>query len=116
MTTETVPTTTARRLPYLDDMLPPGIARQVQAEHDARVGALEALLAESRQDADRNADVANRNAAAVDAYLTELRSARRVVTAARDMVAIWDAAGYSEYLARELGPAGHLVRIVQEVR
>lgn len=115
MTSETVPTTTARPLPYVHDMLPPGIAQQVQTEHDALVGSLEALLAESRADADRITDIAARNAHQVDAYLAELRAARAVVTAARDLVTIWDACGYSEYLTRELGPAGHLVRVVQDL-
>lgn len=112
----TVPTTTARALPYVDDMLPPGIARQVQAEHDARVGALEVLLAESRQDADRNAEHCDRSVTTIQALSAELAAARRVVTAARDLVAIWDACGYSDYLARELGPAGHLVRTVRDGR
>lgn len=116
MTTETVPTTTARPLPYLAELLPPGIATKVQTEHDVRIGALEALLAESRQDADRNADLAARNAAHVDAYLTELRAARRVVAAARDLVAIWETSGHAAIVTRVLGPAGHLVRTVRDGR
>ena len=113
MTTETVPTTTARPLPYLDDMLPPGIARQVQAEHDAQVGALEVLLAASREDADRNAEVAIRAAATVDALTAELRAARGIVRAARDLVASWEASGFADNVTRVVGPAGHLVRTVQ---
>ena len=115
MTTETVPVPTARRLPYVHDMLPPGIAQQVQTEHDVAIAALEVLLAESRADADRATDIAARNAHQVDAYLAELRAARAVVTAARDLITIWDACGYSEYLTRELGPAGHLVRVVTDL-
>ncbi|PTU57585.1 hypothetical protein DBB34_03365 [Sphaerisporangium cinnabarinum] len=112
----TVPRTTARPLPYIHDMLPPGIAQQVQAEHDALVGSLEALLAESRADADRITDVAARNAHQVDAYLAELRAARRVVTAARDLVAIWEASGHAAVVTRVLGPAGHLVHTVRDSR
>lgn len=87
---EIVPVPTAHSLPFVHDLLAPGIASQVQAAHDFAVASLEVLLAESRQDADRNAEIAARNAAQVDAYLSELRAARRVIEAASALVKAWD--------------------------
>lgn len=87
---ETVPVPTAHSLPFVHELLAPGVASQVQAAHDFAVASLEVLLAESRQDADRNAEIAARNAAQVDAYLSELRAARRVVEAATAVVDVWE--------------------------
>lgn len=86
MSAETVPVPTARRLAYVHDMLPPGIAQQVQAEHDVAIAALEVLLAESRQDADRAVETANRWAAQLEVLNAELVAARRVVDASRELV------------------------------
>lgn len=105
MSTETVPVPTARRLAYVHDMLPPGIARQVQAEHDVAIAALEVLLAESRQDADRAVETANRWAAQLEALNAELVAARRVVDAARELVDVWASVGYDDVVLAKEGTA-----------
>lgn len=87
-----VPLTTAVSLPGLDQVAP-GIAYQIQAAHDAAVGALEVLLAESRQDADRTAEVSLSYRLRADALGAELRAAAPIVDAARELVAAWDGLG-----------------------
>lgn len=80
---ETTPTTTAttatKPLAGLDELLPPGVAQRVHAEHDAAVGTLQALLAEARQDADRAAETAKRWQAQVEVLTAELADARECV-------------------------------------
>lgn len=92
-----VPTTSAVRLPGLDQV-PPGLAYQVQAAHDVAVAALETLLAESRQDADKNAEIADRLLRQADVHLAELRATRPVVDAARVLVAAWEQSGVAAQL------------------
>lgn len=79
-TTQTTTATTATKpLAGLDELLPPGAAQQVRAEHDAAVGTLQALLAEARQDADRATETANRWQAQVEVLTAELADARECV-------------------------------------
>ncbi|MGN7703493.1 hypothetical protein [Cellulosimicrobium sp. 22601] len=80
---------TSDLLPGLE-LVPPGVAYQVQAAHDAVVGSLKALLAGARHDADAAASRAERAMAHVEAYLAELRAARPVVAAARELVEHWE--------------------------
>ena len=89
------PTSTAspatKPLAGLDELLPPGAAQQVRAEHDAAVGTLQALLAEARQDADRIAEQHVHAMDRADALAAELGVAQGlpvadVVAAARAIV------------------------------
>ncbi|WP_454728807.1 hypothetical protein [Cellulosimicrobium protaetiae] len=66
------------KLPGLE-LVPPGVARQVEAEHDVQVGALQALLAEARQaEARAVADAATARLRA-DVYASELAGARELL-------------------------------------
>ncbi|MDF2805441.1 MAG: hypothetical protein K0S43_387 [Cellulosimicrobium sp.] len=66
----------SRALAGLDELLPPGAAQQVRAEHDAVVGTLQALLAEARQDADRATEAAAAEGQRADALAAELEAER----------------------------------------
>jgi hypothetical protein len=82
----------AATLPGLE-LVAPGIARQVQLAHDLQVASLEALLAESRQDADRAAEVVAGARLRLEIAQAELAAAQTVVAAARDLVSWWDRTG-----------------------
>lgn len=77
---ETTPTTTAttatKPLAGLDELLPPGAAQRLRAEHDAAVGTLQALLASARRDAERASEIAATARLRADLYAAELRAAR----------------------------------------
>ncbi|MBN0039357.1 hypothetical protein JN535_04105 [Cellulosimicrobium cellulans] len=79
-TTQTTTATTATKpLAGLDELLPPGAAQRVRAEHDAAVGTLQALLAEARQDADRYAELYAVTQDRVEVLTAELADARECV-------------------------------------
>ncbi len=78
-TTQTTTATAAKPLAGLDELLPPGAAQQVRAEHDAAVGTLQALLAEARQDADRYAELYAVTQERVEVLTAEVADARECV-------------------------------------